>query len=408
MPLFAYKAVDGGGKTVQGSVNAASKGAALDHLTSLGVFATDVSEQRVASADKGSSGNFRLPFMPKVSANELVLFIRRLSTLVDADIPLIKCLDTLSERIESATFRVVVDDVKENVRHGLSFSQALAKHTDVFPELMISMVKVGETGGILGTVLEQLADFAEHDREVRSEVRMAMAYPAFIIVFALLIVVFLMVTVVPKLTALFEDMQGSLPLPTLVLITVSGFIKGNFWTLLGAFTLVVGGIVWFARTPQGRSVYDSVKLSIPLFGPLSAKTSIARFSRSLGALASGGVPLMEALDVVKDIMDNERMTQSVERMKDALRRGESIADGMSREALFPAMVSSMVAAGEESARLDAMLFKIADVYEMETRNAVKVVVGLLGPLMILMVAGIVVFIALAMLLPVFQINQLIG
>lgn len=404
MPDFSYRAVDSAGKAVRGTVSAVSKGAALDQLGSSGIFATDLAETKAAKASHAQP----LPFMPKVSANELVLLTRRLSTLVSADIPLIRCLDTICDRIESPVFRGVMLEVKEDVRHGQGFSAALAKHPDVFPELMINMVRVGETGGILSSVLDQLSDFMERDREIRGEVRMALAYPAMIVMFAIILIVFLMTTAVPKLAGLFADMGDSLPTPTKILMATSGFISANLLWLGIGFVVVVALMIFMTRFTQYRSIMDRLKLSIPIIGGVMRKTSIARFSRSLGALVHGGVPMMEALDTVKAIMNNQRMDESVDVIQEALRRGESVAQGMSRdEDIFPDMVSSMVAAGEESGKLDAMLFKIAEVYEMETRNAVKVVVGLIAPSLIMCVAMLVLFIAMAMLMPIFQINKMI-
>lgn len=406
MPEFAYQAMDSAGARARGTVSAASQTLAMEQLEGRGLFVTRIKEDK--TKEKEARGPWTLPFLPVVSSNELTLMVRRLATLVGSGIPLVESLKAIANQVGSPVFRRVLTDVKEQVQRGQSLSHAFSHHPRVFPEIMVAMVQVGETGGILHTVLEQLADFSERDREIRSEVLSAMAYPILVLVLAVATVALLMTTVVPKIGLMFEGSKVLLPLPTVVLLAVSGFLKrfGLYFLLVTAILAVT--LFKAFRTHRGRAFFDRAKLRFPLIGALIRRTSISRFSRSLGALVRGGVPLMEALDVVKRVLNSPAMTHAIERMQERVRKGDPMARGLRDEPLFPEMVRYMIGTGEESGHLDQMLFKIADVYEMETRNAVKVVLSLLSPVLLLMVACLVGFIAFALLLPIFRLSQTIG
>lgn len=406
MPEYTYKALDKGGRHQEGSVTAVSEVAAMGSLEDKGLFVTKLDAGN--GATPAASGRAKVTFFRRVPTSEFVLVIRRLATLSASGIPLMESLKAISTQTESPVFREILHEVSDDVANGRTFSKALSKHPDVFPELVVSMVQVGETGGMLGSVLEELADFTERDREIRAEVTGAMAYPVLVLLLAIGTMIFLMTSAVPKLAMMFGDMQVTLPLPTVILLNTHEVLKNHGVKIL--FALLAAAVVGFRflRTEQGRTLVDQIKPRIPIFGGLIRRSSIARFSRSLGALLKGGVPLLEALDVVKRLMNNRMMTDAVERVRERMRKGGSMASGLKGESLFPEMVRYMISAGEDSGQLDVMLMKIADVYDRETRNAVKVVVGLMGPLMILAVAGMVAFIAMAMLLPIFQMNQIAG
>jgi general secretion pathway protein F len=406
MPDYNYIALDQQGGKVKGSLSAASKAAAMDSLTNQQIFATRITECRVGS---GSGESFSLnPFNSRISSREIILMIRRLATLISADIPLVESLSAICGQVESDAFKRVLTQVRDDVKGGLSLSQALSKHDNIFPELMISMVQVGETGGILDSVLEQLADFSERDQEIKSEVKAALAYPSIVLALAIATVTLLMTVFVPKLNTMFGSMAASLPGPTRLLMNISEYATTwGIWVALLLAAIATGGYFW-SKKPEGREALDSIKLRLPLVGSLVRKTSIARFARSLGALARGGVPLIEALDVVKKVLNSPTMTLAIERVQERVRKGDSMAQGLTHETMFPEMVRYMIAAGEDSGKMDNMLFKVADIYEMETRYAVRIMLSILPPLLILLVAAIVGFIALAMLMPIFQINQMIS
>lgn len=405
MPEFAYKAINQNGANVRGVVDAASQAMAFDQLTTQGLFATSV----IPAKEKSSGGRWArfIPFRKSVSENELALMIRRLATLVGADISLLESLDAMSSQVHSSVLRDILNIVKEDVRRGQSLSKALARHPHVFPELMVSMVRVGETGGILGTILEDLADTMEQDKEVRTEVRVALAYPALVLCLALATVAFLLIVVIPRLALVFAGMRTALPLPTVILLGAGKFMGSYGLLLLPLVLFGIIGIERWRRSPGGKIFFDRLLLWVPVVGDVTRKSSVARFARSLGTLVKGGVPLMEGLGVVKEVLDNVLLGQALDRIKERIRKGESMARALRDESIFPEMVRYMLSAGEESGHLDQMLLKVAHIYDVESRAAVKVMLSLLAPLLILVVAGIVGFIAVAMLLPIFQINQMI-
>lgn len=403
MALFTFKAVDGAGNRVAGTHEAASREIAVDQLAGTNVFVTSIAEN---AAGKGGA-RFQIPFMPIASSGDLVLFYRRLTTLAAADIPLVESLTAISNQMENQRFRAVLLAVKEDVQQGKGFSDSIARHPNVFPEIVVSMIRVGETGGILPAVLDQLADFTEKDSEIRSEVRTAMIYPVGVLTLAVGTVILLLLTVIPKLAKMFEGMRITLPLPTRILLATSHFVHSYGILLLIAIIAAAFALLKYLKTPAGRERFDRIKLRAPLFGTMIKKVTIARFARSLGSLMRGGVPLMEGLSVVDRVLDNVVLSQAVRNIQERVRKGESMARSINREPLFPDMVRYMVASGEDSGKLDEMLFKVAHIYELESRNAIRVVLSLMSPLLLICVAGIVGFIAFAMLLPIFQINQMI-
>lgn len=406
MAAYRYQALDASGRRISGMEEAATAEEAMSALEIRKLFVTRIEE--AGRAGEVSLKSRILFFLPPASSMDLVLFYRRLATLVASDIPLLESLSAIHGQTEKPEFRAVLNDIKERVRGGASFSEALNRHPRVFPELMVSMVRVGETGGILAPVLEELADFTERDNEIRNEVRTALAYPVLVFLLALGTVVFLLLKVVPRISILFEGMNAALPIPTRVLMAASDVVTGyGVYILIGLVAAGIG-VYKYSKSNSGKERLDGLKLYMPVIGPLLRKAAIARFSRSLGAILHGGVPLMEGLIVVDRVIGYVPLSQAVERIMDSVRKGDSLARGIQRESLFPEMVKYMVSAGEDSGQLPEMLLKIAGIYEMETRQAIKMVINLVAPILILAVAAVVGFIAFAMLLPIFQINQMIG
>jgi type II secretory pathway component PulF len=283
----------------------------------------------------------------------------------------------------------------------------LAKWPKVFPPLVISMARVGETGGVLGVILEELAGITERDQQIRTEVRTAMIYPVIVVVFGVLVVAILMGYVVPKLTAAFDDMGVELPLLTRVLLDISEIVKSYWWAALAAVAGVfAAGRAWRA-TDEGRLQSDMAMLKAPVLGTLLRKSSVARFSRALGVLLHGGVPMLEGLGVVKGVLGNAALGASIDRAASGLTEGDSLARQLSKEPLFPEMVTHMIGVGENSGELDRMLVRIAETYEFQTQQAAKVLMAIITPVMIVSLAVIVAFIALALTLPIFSMSQLI-
>ena len=322
MPLFNYRALDGMGVKTRGTVDAVSKTVAMDVLSDRGLFVTRIGEEH--TKEEKPAVRF-LPFISPVSSNEIVMLNRRLATLIGSDIPMVESLKATTNQVENRAFRRILEQVTEDVKQGHSLSNALSKHPRVFPDLMISMVRVGETGGILSSVLGQLADFTEKDKEIKAEVKTALAYPALVLTLAIATVIFLMTFILPRLAEFFMGMRVSLPLPTIMLLSISTFIQRYAVYVFIPFVVLLIGLVKWVRTSKGKRFYDSISVGIPFLGGLKRKSAIARFCRSLGALVRGGVPLMEALDVVKHILNNVPLQEALDRVQERVRKGDTMS-----------------------------------------------------------------------------------
>ena len=413
MPLFAYTAVDAQGKTHQGTVEANSAADAAAAIKKQGRFPTNIAETTAAAGKaKGKGFSFNLSLgggsgTGKVPAKVLTVFTRQLSTLISAGLPLLRSLRTLSKQEKNQNLKKIMGILAESVEGGTTFSEALSQHPKAFNKLYVNMVKAGELGGVLEIVLTRLAEFAEKSQRIRGKVTSAMVYPAVVLVIAVGIVTFLMLFIVPKFEAIFKDMLGGRPLPmiTQVIMDLSRFIQGNFLLIAGVLVVAVVGLRFALRLPGIAAAVDSYKLKLPLFGDMLTKTSVARFSRTLGTLVSSGVPILQALQITRDTAGNERVSTAVESIHDNVKEGESMVAPMEASQIFPPMVVSMVQVGEETGQLPDMLTKVADVFEEEVDVAVAGLTSLLEPVMIVLLALIVGTIVVALFLPLITIIQ---
>ena len=416
MPLFAYSAVDAQGKTHQGTIEANTPDEAAAAIKKKGQFPTNISETAAASGGGKSAGKgFSFKFLlgsggggtGKVPAKVLTVFTRQLSTLISAGLPLLRSLRTLGKQEKNPNLKKIMVSLAESVEGGTTFSEALAQHPKAFNKLYVNMVKAGELGGVLEVVLTRLAEFAEKSQRIRGKVTSAMVYPIVVLTIAVGIVTFLMLFIVPKFEAIFKDMLGGRPLPfiTQIIMDLSRFIQGNFLLIAGAITAIVFALKFAMRVPGVESAIDSYKLKIPLFGDMLTKTSVARFSRTLGTLVSSGVPILQALQITRDTAGNLRVSNAVENIHDNVKEGESMVTPMEASGIFPPMVVSMVQVGEETGQLPDMLTKVADVFEEEVDNAVAGLTSLLEPVMIVMLALVVGTIVVALFLPLITIIQ---
>jgi type IV pilus assembly protein PilC len=413
MPLFSYTAVDAQGKTHQGTVEANNAADAAAAVKKQGRFPTNIAETTAAAGKpkgKGLSLSFSLgggAGTGKVPAKVLTVFTRQLSTLISAGLPLLRSLRTLSKQEKNVNLRKIMGSLAESVEGGTTFSEALAQHPKAFNKLYVNMVKAGELGGVLEIVLTRLAEFAEKSQRIRGKVTSAMVYPAVVLTIAVGIVTFLMLFIVPKFEAIFKDMLGGRPLPaiTQIIMDLSRFIQGNFLLIAGVLTVLVIGLRFAIRLPGIAAALDSYKLKLPLFGDLLTKTSVARFSRTLGTLVSSGVPILQALQITRDTAGNERVSAAIETIHDNVKEGESMVAPMEASQIFPPRVVSMVQVGEETGQLPDMLTKVADVFEEEVDTAVAGLTSLLEPVMIVLLALIVGTIVVALFLPLITIIQ---
>jgi len=413
MPTFSYTAVDAQGKTHQGTVEANNAADAAAAVKKQGRFPTNITET-TAAAGKPKGKGFSLSLSlgagagtGKVPAKVLTVFTRQLSTLISAGLPLLRSLRTLSKQEKNPNLRKIMGSLAESVEGGTTFSEALAQHPKAFNKLYVNMVKAGELGGVLEIVLTRLAEFAEKSQRIRGKVTSAMVYPAVVLTIAVGIVTFLMLFIVPKFEAIFKDMLGGRPLPaiTQIIMDLSRFIQGNFLLIAGVLTVLVIGLRFAIRLPGIAAALDSYKLKLPLFGDLLTKTSVARFSRTLGTLVSSGVPILQALQITRDTAGNERVSTAIETIHDNVKEGESMVAPMEASQIFPPMVVSMVQVGEETGQLPDMLTKVADVFEEEVDTAVAGLTSLLEPVMIVLLALIVGTIVVALFLPLITIIQ---
>ena len=414
MPLFAYSAVDAQGKTHQGTLEANSAADAATAIKKKGQFPTNISETTAAASGKAAGKGFSFKFSlgggggtGKVPSKTLTVFTRQLSTLISAGLPLLRSLRTLGKQEKDANLKKIMAGLSESVEGGTTFSEALTQHPKAFNKLYVNMVKAGELGGVLEIVLTRLAEFAEKSQRIKGKVTSAMVYPLVVLTIAVGIVTFLMLFIVPKFEAIFKDMLGGRPLPfiTQMIMDLSRFIQGNFLLIAGAIIVAVFTTRFAMKMPGVAAAVDNYKLKIPLFGDMLTKTSVARFSRTLGTLVSSGVPILQALNITRDTAGNLRVSKAVESIHDNVKEGESMVTPMEASGIFPPMVVSMVQVGEETGQLPDMLTKVADVFEEEVDNAVSGLTSLLEPVMIVLLALVVGTIVVALFLPLITIIQ---
>jgi type IV pilus assembly protein PilC len=414
MPLFAYSAVDAQGKTHQGTLEANSAADAAAAIKKKGQFPTNISETTAAASGKAAGKGFSFKFSlgggggtGKVPSKTLTVFTRQLSTLISAGLPLLRSLRTLGKQEKDANLKKIMLGLSESVEGGTTFSEALSQHPKAFNKLYVNMVKAGELGGVLEIVLTRLAEFAEKSQRIKGKVTSAMVYPLVVLTIAVGIVTFLMLFIVPKFEAIFKDMLGGRPLPfiTQMIMDLSRFIQGNFILIAVVIIVAVVAARFAMKMPGVAATVDNYKLKIPLFGDMLTKTSVARFSRTLGTLVSSGVPILQALNITRDTAGNLRVSKAVESIHDNVKEGESMVTPMEASGIFPPMVVSMVQVGEETGQLPDMLTKVADVFEEEVDNAVSGLTSLLEPVMIVLLALVVGTIVVALFLPLITIIQ---
>lgn len=421
MAKFEYVALDAKGQETKGTIDAGSQTEAIGLIREKGLFPTNISEAGAggggAAARKGGgkqggkkkgkeiSINIRMPGANRVNGKQLSAFTRQLATLIDAGLPLVRGLRVLMKQEKTPGLKNAVGQMAEAIESGTTFAESLAQHPKIFNRLYINMVKAGEIGGILDVVLNRLAEFMEKAQKIRNKVKSAMIYPVVVMIMAMGILTFLMIFIIPRFEEIFEDMMegGELPALTQVVINTSrGFVQ--YWYLvLGAIGALTVVYILGNRTPKGRYFFDAIKLKLPLFGDLLSKTAIARFSRTLGTLMDSGVPVLQALNIVRDTASNEVLARAVHSVHDSVKEGENMAPPIESSGIFPPIVVSMVEVGEETGALPDMLTRVADTYEDEVDNAVAGITSVIEPILIVFLALVVGTIVIALFLPLIEI-----
>jgi general secretion pathway protein F len=407
VPVFEYKALDPRGRNVEGLKEAESPKSLRSALRRDGLFLTEVLGQKEAAAAAKRDVSVRR-WMRRISSGDIAITTRQLAVLVGAGVPLVEALGALVDQVDHERMKRVVSDVRQRVNEGSSLADALGSHPKVFSTLYVNMIRAGESSGALEIVLVRLADFTESQARLRSKIIATLTYPAAMVVIGGTIMAILFTFVIPKITKILEDTKVALPWTTRVLMAFSTTAREWWWAIL---LLLVGAAALFVRwrrTPAGRAVWDRWVLTAPLFGSLIRQIAIARFSRTLATLLKSGVPLLTALDIVKNIVGNVRLQTVVEDARAAIQEGESIAAPLKRSGEFPPLVYHMVAIGERSGQLEEMLTNVASAYEAQVETKVGALTSLLEPIMIVAMGAVVAFIVFSILMPILQINTLAG
>lgn len=402
MGVFAYKARDRKGQVVRDTVEGPDPMAVAATLRSQGLLVIEVKEQGVGQKD------ILEPFK-RVRLADLVVFTRQLATMINAGLPIVRALHILAEQTDNKKLRDVIEKVRSDVEAGMALSEALERHPEVFGKLYVEMVRAGEVGGVLDRVLLRIASQLEKDQELRRKIKSALAYPAVVLAAAVLAAAFMLIFIVPIFARMFEDLGGTLPLPTRIAMGISDLLTG-FGGMAVAAALALGGFLFvrWIRTEEGRKVWGRAVLRAPFkIGETVRKGVLARFARTLGSLVAAGVPILQAIEITATSSGNWVVENALMKSRDAIREGQPLYRPLEGEGVFPPMVTRMIAVGEETGDLEGMLGKIADFYESEVEAAVKALTSIIEPIMIVVVGGIVGGIIISMYLPMFRIFELI-
>jgi len=399
MPLYHYRAKDRQGRSIAATIEAEDIRSAARILREKGYFISELKEP-----GKGLQAEVSIPALERgPSLKDVAIFSRQLATMLSAGLPIVQAIAILERQTENKKFKEMLKEIRTDVEGGATFSDSLEKHK-VFSRLYVNLVRAGETSGTLDSVLDRLATFLEKDLELRGKIKSAMTYPVIVLVFAFIITYFLMVGIVPMFASILTDLGSELPMLTRVLIIIADFLKNGVLYIIGFSLLVYFGYRYYYNTERGRRVIDNLKLRMPVFGNLNKKSAIARFSRTFGLLVSSGVNVIEAMDITRGTAGNAIVEDILGETKEAIQVGEPIHSTLLRyPQVFPPMVSSMIAIGEETGALDTMLQKVADFYEREVDEAVTSLTAAIEPIMIIVLGAIVGAIVAGMFLPLFQI-----
>ena len=409
MPEYLYEALDKGGKQVKGIIDASNEEVIIEKLRGMGYYTLKVvpHRKRASEFDILALPGVRL-IAHRIRSKHIMTFTRQLATLIDAGLPILRSLFILTEQVESVVFKEKINQIAKDIESGSSLSEALAKHPKVFDKLYVNMVRAGEIGGVLEAVLNKIAEFLEKRQVLMGKIRSAMMYPMVVMSLAGIIVSFILIKIIPKFQEIFSQLGAELPGLTMFLINASNIlVHKTGYVVLG----IVAIIVLYRKinhTREGKHVLDRIKLKLPVFGDLIRKTAIVRFAGTLATLITSGVPILQALDIVRDTSGNEVIARAMEKVYNSVKDGETIHEPLSQCSVFPPLVVHMVAVGEETGAIDQMLVKVAEAYEREVDDTVNALTSILEPLLIVCLGVIVGVIVVALYLPLFTIPKVIG
>lgn len=402
MPIYKWEGKTTKGTVKKGEMEGPNEAAIRIHLRQQNIIPTKIST-------KAKEIKISLPFLkPKVKQRAIGIFTRQLATMIDAGLPLVQSLEILASQQENKTFKGIIRQIREDVEGGSTFAGALKKHPATFNELYTNLVVAGEEGGILDNILVRLANYIEKAEALKKKVKSALIYPSTIVGVAVIVVMILMIFVIPVFETMFRQAGQSLPLPTLIVITISKFIKKYVFIVIPALLLLLYLLRKYYQTENGRTWIDRLILKLPVFGDLFKKISVARFSRTLGTLVSSGVPILDGLSIVSRTSGNKTIETAILNARASIREGETIAEPLNRSGVFPPMVIQMISVGESTGALDSMLGKIADFYEEEVDIAVGNLTSLLEPFLMIFLGVVIGGVVISMYLPIFQMASAVG
>jgi type IV pilus assembly protein PilC len=400
---YSYKVRDTQGRLSEGKVEAVSEAAVADKLRAMGYVPLEVRPTNV-----GMQREIKLGMKKRVKTRDLAVFSRQFATMIDAGLTLIRALNIMAEQSESEELRRVLRGVKQDVESGMSLSASFAQNTDVFPPLMVSMTRAGETGGFLDRAMRQIADNFEAEVKLRGKIKAALTYPVVVFILAMLMCVAMLIFVVPVFRDMFAELGGELPLPTRILVMLSDAMK--YLVPLGIASFVGFTIWWrkYGKTERVRNIVDPAKLKLPVFGKLFQKLALTRFARNFGTLLSSGVPILQSIDIVSETTGSIVISRALKEVQESVRRGESVAGPLGEHEVFPPMVVQMIASGEEAGAIDQMLMKVADFYDNEIEAMTESLTALIEPLMIAFLGLVVGSMIVALYMPIFKVFDMIG
>jgi type IV pilus assembly protein PilC len=402
MPVFLWAGTTKKNEVKKGEIEAADELAARTLLRRQGFKSIDVRKQPKDLMEY-------LPFLAGgVKEKDVVVFCRIFSTMINAGLPLIQCLDLLAQQEKNKAFAKIIRSVKENIEGGTSLTDALKKYPKVFDELFVNLIAAGEAGGILDVVLERLSNYLEKAMKLKRKVKSAMTYPIAVLVISVAVVALLLIKVIPVFQKMFEGMGGELPGPTAMIVAMSEFAQTYWWVIFAVIVVLVIAFNRFYKTEKGRWMMDSALLKAPVFGPVFKKVAVAKFSRTMATMMSSGVPILEGLNIVSKTSGNVVVENALMKTRQSISEGQSIAEPLAETGIFPSMVVQMIAVGEATGALDSMLNKIADFYDDEVDTAVDAMTSLLEPVMMVFLGGIVGGMIVAMYLPIFKMASVVG
>ena len=404
MPKFAWEGRSKSGQTQKGEMEAPNAEAVAVTLRRQGIAPGPIKER-----GKGMDMELKIPGMePKVDQKDVVIFTRQFSTMIDAGLPLVQCLDILSSQQENKTFKKALFDIKDSVESGSTFADSLKKHPKIFDNLYSNLVAAGEIGGILDTILQRLAAYMEKAMALKKKIKGAMTYPATIVGIAVIVIGVILVFVIPQFASMFADFGQALPLPTQIVIAISDFIQDYILVIIGGTIAFKMGYKQIGKTKRGREVMDNLYLKLPVAGDLIRKASVAKFTRTLGTMLSSGVPILDGLDIVAKTAGNKTVEKAIYNVAQSISEGKTIAEPLEQSGVFPPMVCQMIAVGEQAGAVDTMLNKIADFYDSEVDDAVGNLTAMMEPLLMLFLGTTVGGLVVAMYLPIFKLAGAAG